>query len=126
MVRKIITIDERKCNGCGLCAQACREGAIGIVNGTAKLLRDDYCDGLGNCLPVCPTGAITFEEREAQEYNEQAVAMNMHTAHCTRCIRFSGCRMPRQQCKEYQADGAYCGSAGERRTEHACPMARAD
>ena len=69
MIRKIIKIDEEKCNGCGLCASACHENAIGMVNGKAKLLRDDYCDGLGNCLPVCPTGAITFEEREADEYN---------------------------------------------------------
>ena len=58
MIRKIITIDQEKCVGCGLCAKACQEGAIGLVNGKAQLLRDDYCDGLGNCLPVCPTGAI--------------------------------------------------------------------
>ena len=73
MVRRIITIDEEKCNGCGLCAKACHEGAIGMVNGKAKLLREDYCDGLGDCLPACPTGAITFEEREAPAYNEAAV-----------------------------------------------------
>jgi len=77
MIRKIIKIDESKCSGCGACANACHEGAIGMVNGKAKLLRDDYCDGLGNCLPVCPTGAITFEEREAAEYNEKEVQKKM-------------------------------------------------
>lgn len=74
MKRQIIVIDEEKCNGCGLCVSACHEGAIGLVDGKAKLLRDDYCDGLGNCLPVCPTAAITFEEREALPFNEAAVA----------------------------------------------------
>lgn len=73
MIRRIITIDEEKCNGCGLCARACHEGAIGMVNGKAKLLREDYCDGLGDCLPACPMNAISFEEREAPAYNEAAV-----------------------------------------------------
>lgn len=73
MIRKIIKIDENKCNGCGLCAKACHEGAIGMVQGKAKLLREDYCDGLGDCLPACPTGAISFENREAPAYNEAAV-----------------------------------------------------
>jgi len=73
MIRRIITIDKEKCNGCGLCAKACHEGAIGMVDGKAALLREDYCDGLGDCLPACPTGAITFEEREAPAYNEAAV-----------------------------------------------------
>ena len=73
MIRRIISIDEEKCNGCGLCAKACHEGAIGMIDGKAKLLRDDYCDGLGDCLPACPTGAITFVEREAEAYNEAAV-----------------------------------------------------
>ena len=73
MIRRIITIDEEKCNGCGLCAGACHEGAIGIVDGKAKLLREDYCDGLGDCLPACPMNAISFEEREAPAYNEAAV-----------------------------------------------------
>ena len=73
MIRKIIHIDEDKCNGCGLCANACHEGAIDIVNGKAKLAREHFCDGLGDCLPNCPTGAITFEEREAPAYDEAAV-----------------------------------------------------
>lgn len=73
MIRRIIKINKDLCNGCGLCAKACHEGAIGMVNGKAQLLREDYCDGLGDCLPACPTGAITFEEREAPAYNEAAV-----------------------------------------------------
>ena len=73
MKRKIIKIDESRCNGCGLCATACHEGAIGMVNDKAKLLREDYCDGLGDCLPACPMKAITFEVREAPAYNEAAV-----------------------------------------------------
>ncbi len=73
MIRKIIKIDEEKCDGCGACSKACHEGAIEMVNGKAKLTREDYCDGLGDCLPACPTNAITFEEREAPEYNEEAV-----------------------------------------------------
>ena len=73
MIRRIITIDQEKCNGCGLCARACHEGAIGMVNGKAALLREDYCDGLGDCLPACPANAISFQEREAPAYNEAAV-----------------------------------------------------
>ena len=73
MVRKIIHIDEEKCNGCGICASACHEGAIDIIDGKAKLVRENFCDGFGDCLPGCPTGAITFEEREAPAYDEAAV-----------------------------------------------------
>ena len=73
MVRRVIHIDEEKCNGCGACADACHEGAIDIINGKAELVREHFCDGLGDCLPECPTGAISFEEREAPEYDEEAV-----------------------------------------------------
>lgn len=76
MIRKIIQIDEETCNGCGACAEACHEGAIGMVNGKARLLRDDYCDGLGDCLPACPTDAIRFVEREAAAYDHEAVMRN--------------------------------------------------
>ena len=75
MIRKIIKIDEEKCNGCGACAKACHEGAIEMISGKAKLTREDYCDGLGDCLPACPMDAISFEEREAPAYNEEAVLL---------------------------------------------------
>jgi MinD superfamily P-loop ATPase containing an inserted ferredoxin domain len=77
MIRQIIKIDEEKCNGCGICAEACHEGAIAMIDGKTGLVRDDYCDGLGDCLPACPTGAITFETREAAEYDKEAAQKNM-------------------------------------------------
>lgn len=86
MLRQIIQIDEEKCNGCGLCAAACHEDAIGMVDGKAKLLRDDYCDGLGDCLPACPTGAIRFVQREAAAYDEAAVK----AAQAARCAPTGG------------------------------------
>lgn len=81
MLRKIIKIDEEKCNGCGACAAACHEGAIEMINGKAKLTREDYCDGLGDCLPACPVDAISFEEREAPAYDEDAVRQAKMKAH---------------------------------------------
>ncbi len=98
MVRKIIKIDEEKCNGCGACAIACHEGAIEMINGKAKLTREDYCDGLGDCLPACPTGAITFEEREAPAYNEAAVLASKQNKTPLPC----GC--PGTQSKAIQRD----------------------
>ena len=108
MKRQIITIDEEKCNGCGICVNACHEGAIGMVDGKAKLLREDYCDGLGNCLPACPTGAITFEERDAMAFNKEEVEKNMGTP--TTEPVFAGCpgtraRALKQESAETQRDG---------------------
>lgn len=87
MVRQIIKIDEDLCDGCGLCVSACHEDAIGLIDGKAKLLRDDYCDGLGNCLPVCPTGAISFETREALEFNEEEVKRNMENRNMEEAVQ---------------------------------------
>ena len=98
MIRRIIQIDEEKCNGCGACAAACHESAIGMIGGKAKLLRDDYCDGLGDCLPTCPTGAITFREREAAAYDEAAVKANQQKKASLPC----GC--PGTNIKKIQRD----------------------
>lgn len=106
MIRRIIKIDEEKCNGCALCAKACHEGAIGMVNGKAKLLREDYCDGLGDCLPACPTGAITFEEREAPAYNEAAVLAAKKAKAAPQGCPGSACRsIPVQQASDADVPG---------------------
>ncbi len=91
MLRKIIEIDEEKCNGCGVCADACHEGAIEMIDGKAKLTREDYCDGLGDCLPACPTGAISFVERKAKSYDEEAVRRSKEAGSATPDTLPCGC-----------------------------------
>lgn len=100
MIRRIIQIDGEKCNGCGACAAACHESAIGMIDGKAKLLRDDYCDGLGDCLPSCPTGAITFVEREAAAYDEAAVLANQKKAYAAGGCPGSRMRQMRREINE--------------------------
>ena len=110
MIRRVIQIDEEKCNGCGLCANACHEGAIGMVNGKAHLLRDDYCDGLGDCLPSCPTGAISFIEREAAAYDEAAVKAHMEQR-AKEAAQAGGQNLPHAQAAQGKAGADRCESS---------------
>ncbi len=104
MLRKIIKIDEEKCNGCGACAAACHEGAIAMVDGKARLTREEYCDGLGDCLPACPTNAISFEEREAPAYNEAAVKASK----AAQAPGTLACGCPGTQAKAIRQESAAC------------------
>ena len=112
MIRRIIKIDEEKCNGCGACATACHEGAIDMINGKAVLTRENYCDGLGDCLPNCPTGAICFEEREAPAYDDAAVK----AAQAANAAKASACGCPGEQAKTIA-----CPSAAEPQAATAQP-----
>ena len=123
MVRQIIQIDEEKCNGCGICADACHEGAIAIVDGKAKLMREDFCDGFGDCLPGCPTGAITFIEKDAPAYDEEAVMENKKKKEAQKAQAekpvFSGCPGSRMASfdREPAADAPAYGAAAFMRPE---------
>ena len=115
MLRKIIRIDEAKCNGCGACASACHEGAIEMIDGKAKLTREDYCDGLGDCLPACPTNAITFEVREAPAYDEAAV---LAAKEKKAVVQPLPCGCPGTNSRAIHRDAAPCTSPGAPSVSH--------
>ena len=108
MIRKIIHINEEKCDGCGLCASACHEGAIQMIGGKAKLVREDFCDGLGDCLPACPAGAITFEEREAAAYDEAAVAASKRAAEAGKSVSAAHGEAGRSEVTDHGEPGHSC------------------
>ena len=122
MIRKIVRIDEKKCNGCGACVLACHEGAIEMINGKARLMRENYCDGLGDCLPACPTGAITFEEREASAYDEEAAyAARMKKQGCKQPFACPGSVARALQCEEKPAVRSV-GTAPSRLAQWPCQI----
>ena len=122
MIRRIIKIDEEKCNGCGACATACHEGAIDMINGKAVLTRENYCDGLGDCLPNCPTGAITFEEREAPAYDEAAVK----AAQDAKAAKASACGCPWRTGKNHRLPKRSSATGSDRTAKSATSVASTD